>query len=105
MIPDPVVLDVRDPAAPLACADVLRTTAPTAAAGSADAARLFGLLPGLAMVAVVLPGDRIAFLTRRGHLGTAAWRPMLAEHVYAWWVASSSSCARTASACGDSSDR
>lgn len=102
MSPDPVVLNARESTVPHGCADVLRTAAPTVHVGKADAALLFRSLPGLAMIAVALPGGQVAFLTRRGHLCTEVWRPMLTEYVYAWWLAS---CARTTSASGDSSDR
>lgn len=106
MNPDPVIVDVRDAGVPRACADVLRTCAPTMARGRADAARWFGLLPGLTLVAVVLPGDQVVFVTRKGDpVFVTAWQPLVAEYVYAWWVASSASSARTVSACGDPSDR
>jgi hypothetical protein len=101
MSPDPVVLDIHERSVPHSCADVLRTAALTVHVGKAYAALLFRSLPGLAMVAVSLPGGHVAFLTRRGHLCTEAWRPMLTEYVYAWWLAS---CVRTTSASGDSSD-
>lgn len=106
MNPDPVVVDVRDAAVPHACADILRTCAPTMAEGRAEAARWFESLPGLTLVAVVLPCDQVVFVARRGDpVFATAWRPMVAEYVYAWWVASSASSARTVSACGDPSDR
>jgi hypothetical protein len=99
MSPDPVVVDVRDPAVPRACADVLRTSAPTLAGGRRDARRWFEQLPGLTLVAVVLPRGQVVFVGRQGGLLCAtAWRRGVAEHVYASW-------ARTRSACGDPSDR
>lgn len=102
MIPDPVVVDVRDPAVPRACADVLCTSAPTFAEGRSDAGRWFEQLPGLTVVAVALPHERVVFLGGRGGVRCAtAWQP-ITEHVYASWVVS---WMRTSSACGDPSDR
>ncbi|HUQ58625.1 hypothetical protein [Lentzea sp.] len=85
---DPLVVTVRGAALPCACsvADVIRTSATTADAGLAGASDLLSALPGLTMVAVALPPDQIAFVTRERYLFTAARRPHLVEDVYLWWV-------------------
>ncbi|GHH48013.1 hypothetical protein GCM10017774_53260 [Lentzea cavernae] len=79
---------VRGAALPRSCvvADVIRTSATDATTGLADASRLFSALPGLTMVAVALPPDQIAFVTRERYLFTAARQPHLVEDVYLWWV-------------------
>ncbi|SDL91958.1 hypothetical protein SAMN04488074_114192 [Lentzea albidocapillata subsp. violacea] len=99
MSPDPVVVDVRDPAVPRACADVLRTSASSLSGGRRAARMWFEQLPGLTLVAVVLPRGQVVFLGRQGGLLHATtWRPGVAEHVYVSWV-------RTMSASGEPSDR
>ena len=85
---DPVVVAVRGTACPRVCvvADVIRTSAASADTGIAEAGRLFCALPGLMMVAIDLPADLVAFVTRERHLFTAARQPRLVEDVYLWWV-------------------
>jgi hypothetical protein len=86
---DPVVETVHGTRITRRCAvaDVVRTQATSERAALLTARALLDLLPGLALVTVDLPGNRVAVVSAEGHLGTVPHHPGLIEEVYASHVA------------------
>lgn len=84
MTPDPVVLEARGGCLPRACAlaDVIRSAAADVESGDRWARGVFAQLPGLALVAVDLPGGLVAFVPRRGDVRIFRARARLIDEVY-----------------------
>ncbi|WP_439657517.1 hypothetical protein ACSHWB_34705 [Lentzea sp. HUAS TT2] len=84
MTPDPVVLEARGGRLPRSCAlaDVIRATAADVGSGDRWARGVFAQLPGLALVAVDLPGSLVAFVPRQGNVCVVRARAGLVDEVY-----------------------